>query len=282
MQTGKIMIYAEKNKIILTGGHAFSPEQTFLCGQCFRFDVCSDGSFFGVAGGRGIRVLQNGEKTELFCDEKDFKSFWRAYFDLDRDYGGIPALVSDDDFLKTAAEYGGGIRILNQQPWEALCSFIISQCNNIPRIKGIIKRMCSLFGEKNNCGYGFPEPESIAKLDADELALLRAGYRAPYLLAAARAVASGALDLEGLKNRETPTGTVREELMRLPGVGRKVADCVMLYGLGRTESFPIDVWMKRALKCYYPDGFDASAYGENAGIIQQYIFYYAREHGCVF
>ncbi len=273
------MIEIYENKTILTGEHAFSPEQTFQCGQCFRFDRCEGGSFFGIAGGRGITVSRCEESTVLLCKKEDFERFWRNYFDLDRDYAAIPGRIRGDRFLETAAGFGSGIRILRQEPWETLCSFIISQCNNIPRIKGIIRRLCALYGEKTDCGKRFPEPERLAGMRPEDLSPLRAGYRAPYLIAAAEAVASGRLDLEALKSGDIPTDEVRKELMRLPGVGRKVADCVMLYGFSRTEAFPVDVWMKRALKTIYPGGFDAEAYGEYAGIIQQYIFYYAREHG---
>lgn len=276
------MITATADKIILSGEHAFSPEQTFLCGQCFRFEPCADGSFFGIARGRGIRVLKDGEQTVLFCGKDDFEGFWRGFFDLDRSYGNIPGLLQGDNFLEAAAEFGRGIRILRQQPWEALCSFIISQCNNIPRIKGIIRTLCSNFGEKTTCGHTFPEASRLAAASPEELAALRAGYRAPYLSAAAKAVTSGALDLSRLSKPDVSADEARAELMLLPGVGRKVADCVILYGLGKTEAFPVDVWMKRALAKIYPRGFDASAYGQNAGIIQQYIFYYAREHGELF
>jgi N-glycosylase/DNA lyase len=276
------MIQICENRVILTGEHAFSPERTFLCGQCFRFEACGDGWFSGIAGGRAVKAASFGDCTELVCRAGDFEGFWRDYFDLDRDYGQIAAAVRNDEFLMGCLEFGRGIRILRQQPWEALCSFIISQCNNIPRIKRIISTFCALFGEKTEFGHLFPAPEAIAGKSPDELAPLRAGYRAAYLVSAANAVVSGKLDLDRLKNRSIPTEKVRGELMALPGVGRKVADCVMLYGLGRTDAFPVDVWIKRALKCIYPNGFDAAAYGESAGIIQQYIYYYAREHGGIF
>lgn len=276
------MIQICRNKVILTGKHAFSPERTFLCGQCFRFEVCEDGSFSCIAGEKRIKARSFGKRTELICKAEDFESFWREYFDLDRDYEQIDAAIGHDEFLKKCLEFGRGIRILHQQPWEALCSFIISQCNNIPRIKKIINALCTLYGQETKFGYLFPPPERLAGKSPGELAPLRAGYRAAYLISAANDVVSGRINLDKLKDKSIPSETVRAELMELCGVGRKVADCVMLYGLGRTDAFPVDVWIKRVLQCVYPDGFDAASYGENAGIIQQYIYYYAREHGGIF
>lgn len=270
------MIKYTQNGVLLSGKDAFSPAQTFDCGQAFRF-LPFEGGYCGVAGGRYLEVSERDGETLLSCSREDFEGFWKDYFDLGRDYLAIE-IDPLDSFLTAAREYGRGIRILRQPPFEALCSFIISQCNNIPRIRGIISRLCELGGERLENGlYTFPTPERVEELGLEGLAALRAGYRAPYLLGAARAVNEGRLDLESLKT--LPTDEARAELLKLEGVGRKVADCVLLYGLGHTDAFPVDVWIKRALATVYPEGFDYLRYGENAGVIQQYIFFYAREYG---
>ena len=268
-----------ENRIILTGSDAFSPEQTFLCGQCFRFDPDGEG-FSGIAGGRFVRAEPMGDKTVLHCSKEDFETFWKDYFDLGRDYSPIRKLIADDPFLVSAEEYGRGIRMLKQEPWEALCSFIISQCNNIPRIKGIIGRLCQSYGREIEGGFTFPEAEVLAELSPSDLAHLRAGYRAEYIISAAREVAQGSLDLEALKT--LPTAEARKRLLALHGVGKKVADCVLLFGLGKSDAFPVDVWIKRVLDNVYPNGFDPTVYGDMAGIVQQYLFFYARDHGDLF
>ena len=171
--------------------------------------------------------------------------------------------------LKDAAKNAPGIRILAQEPWEALCSFIISQNNNIPRIKGIISRLCETFGKKSGESYTFPSAETLAVLEPDDLQNLRAGFRAGYIIDGARKVASGEIDLEALRNM--PIETAREKLMTIRGVGPKVAECTLLYGLHRLEAFPIDTWIKKAMSTLY-EGLKPEDFGEYAGIAQQYIF----------
>ena len=170
---------------------------------------------------------------------------------------------------------------MHQDRWEALCSFIISQCNNIPRIKKIVETLCALYGDEVSlCGktfYSFPSAEKLAMLEPDDLSPLRCGYRAPYIINAARSVASGETDLEALAAADTDTAM--KALLSLNGVGKKVANCAVLFGLGHMEAFPIDVWMKRALSENFPPKFDPAALGEYAGLAQQYIFYYARSGG---
>lgn len=273
------MISFNNGVVALSGEHAFSPERTFMCGQCFRFTKQPDGSFAGIAFGKKLTVSESGGATLLRCGEPEFEGLWRPFLDLDGNYAGIAEMVAQDRFLSEAERFGRGIRILRQDPWEAFCSFIISQCNNIPRIQGIISRLCELFGEKLEGGFSFPSAQTLAAVEPSELAPLRAGYRAEYIVNAARAVASGALDLRTLSAFSCPTEQARKELMSVRGVGKKVADCTLLFGLHRTDSFPIDVWMKRTLSAVYPGGFDSAKYGEYAGIIQQYIFYYSRERG---
>jgi N-glycosylase/DNA lyase len=180
--------------------------------------------------------------------------------------------------MKRATDFGAGIRILRQDKWEALCSFIISQCNNIPRIKKIVETLCSTFGDpvelNGKTFYTFPSADRVASLEAEDLAPLRCGYRAPYIIDAARAVASGELNLEELSRKDF--NTALKTLKSLNGVGDKVANCVILFGLCMLNAFPIDVWMKKAIKEHYGDGFDPKIFGDYAGIAQQYMFYYAR------
>ena len=258
----------------------FAPELIFECGQCFRWNAGSDGVYEGVAGERAARVYTREGAPYIYCAEGDYP-FWTEYFDLGRDYARVRALISVDGYTARAAEYGRGIRLLRQDFWEAMCSFIISQCNNITRIKGIIERLCLLAGRpfefEGRELRAFPEARAVASLDENALAPLRCGYRASYLLAAARAVAEGAFDLEEL--RALPPDGLRARLKGLPGVGDKVADCIMLYGLGRLDAFPVDVWIRRALAAHYGRGFDPGVFGECAGIAQQYIFHYIRTGG---
>ncbi len=266
------MISVTPGETVLTKEHAFDPQKTFTCGQCFRFQPKAEG-FFGIAGGREIFVSGSRNETRLLCPAEDFAAFWRTYFDIDRPYEPYRAQIAGDPFLKAAAEFGDGIRILRQEPFETLCTFILSQCNNIPRITALVERLARHFGRPTPSGYAFPEPETLALLSPEDLAPVRAGYRAPYLLAAARAVAEGRLDLSALSDPSLPLNEARARLTALPGVGRKVADCVLLFGQGRWDAFPVDVWMRRALAQYYPAGFQPENYPAAAGLYQQYMFF---------
>lgn len=256
----------------------FSSELIFECGQAFRWKKTNDGAYIGIAKGAPLKVEEEEGRVVFKCaNETDFDNIWCSYFDLEREYGVIRGGLSDNLKLAPAIEYGRGIRILRQDFWEALCSFIISQCNNIPRIKGIIDSLCRNFGEKI-CFYGevlytFPEASKIASLGEDELGVIRSGYRAKYLISAARAMVSG--ELFGIET--LGTDDARKKLMSLQGVGRKVADCVLLYGLGRMEVYPVDVWMRRVAEEFFGDTkFDGTCFGEYAGLAQQYLFHYIR------
>ena len=249
--------------------------QTLDCGQSFRWVEREDGGFDGVAFNRSVTVRLDG--TDLYienADESD-RELWHSYFDLDLDYGKIRAEISAiHPILADAAKYAPGIRILRQEPYEALCTFIISQNNNIKRIKGIVQRLCEQFGDRLPDGtYAFPDAEKMASLTADDLAPLRAGFRNRYLVDAARKVADGDVDLE--KCRSCDYDEARRELMQITGVGVKVADCALLFGLHRIEAFPLDVWMKRAMATLFP-GMTPGDFGQYAGIAQQYIFHYSR------
>lgn len=272
----------------MTGGISiparFDPAQTFACGQCFRWQPSPEDprTYTGAAGGRFLELRQEDGQLRLSCTEEEFDGFWRGYFDLDTDYGEKwAALMAFSPVLREAAAYAPGIRILRQEPWEALCSFILSQNNNIPRITGIIARLCEAFGEPIPGAplHAFPTPERIAGLSLEALAPLRAGFRAKYLLDAARKVASGAVDME--KTARLPPEFGRGELQKILGVGPKVAECTLLFGFHKTECFPMDVWMKRAMAALLP-GVSPQDFGENAGLAQQYLFHYSRMHPNLF
>ncbi len=263
------------NNVILTDIKNFNIAQTLDCGQAFRWSKDDNDIWQGIAFGQFLKLKQTDDCITFFnTDEMTFNSIWRPYFDIDRDYTDIIKNISHNDTLKTAASYGYGIRILRQDPWEALCSFIISQNNNIPRIKGIVERLCVNFGNEIKGGYSFPTAQKISSLSLDDLQVLRSGFRAKYILDAAKKVASGEIDFAKLNDMSTDE--TRNQLMTIYGVGAKVADCAMLYGMGRLDAFPKDVWIKRALDVLFGGELPEST-SQYAGIIQQYIFFYARE-----
>ncbi len=275
------MIVSEHGADVLCAGvRDFSLRDTLLCGQCFRWEETEPDVFFGIVGERTLTVLQRGD-TLVFQDSTlpEFEAVFRSYFDLGRDYGAIKAALYTDAALKTAIDFAPGLRVLRQPPWEALCSFILSQNNNIKRIKGIVSQLCECFGKPilDNAGnltaYAFPDADTLARLNEPDLAPLRAGWRAAYLLDAAQKVSSGEIDVAELYT--CPIDEARETLRSIKGVGPKVADCVLLYGFARTEAFPLDVWMKRAMQRYYPDGLPACAQ-QYPGLAQQYLFHYIR------
>ncbi len=256
----------------------FDLAQTLDCGQAFRWREVSPGRWEGVAFGKVLALEQQGEQVWFLCTQEDLEATWQAYFDLGVDYGSKRAALSQmSPALKEAADFAPGIRILRQEPWEALCSFIISQNNHIPRIKGIIERLCVQLGEPiPGTGWAaFPAPERLAACTLEDLAPLRAGFRAKYLLDAARKVVSGEVDLE--KVAASPVEEGRQELQKIFGVGPKVAECALLYGFHKTQCFPLDVWMKRAMATLLP-GHSPQEFGENAGLAQQYLFHYSRLH----
>ena len=251
----------------------FSLAETLDCGQAFRFSF-QDGRWQGIAQGRQARLIQKEDGFVLEgCSLAEFERQWRRYFDLDRDYEAIRQSFLADPALAVCARYAPGIRILRQDAWETLVSFIVSQNNHVPRIKGIIERICTLFGEPVVGGYAFPTAQKLANLDEPALEPLRAGWRSGYILDAARRVADGRLPLDQIAC--LPLKEAREALMTVRGVGPKVAECVLLYGMGRMEAVPLDVWMKRAMALLFP-GRTPEDFGPYAGIAQQYIFHYSR------
>ncbi len=262
----------------------FDLDLIFDCGQSFRFVKSSDCSYSGIAYGRAVDFIQEDDKiTIVGADELDFENIWKRYLALDLDYTALrDEIISsrpDDVVLKNAMEYGAGIRLLRQEKWETLCSFIISQNNNIPRIRSLIEAISREYGDKIEAYsigelYSFPSAERVAEVSIDKLRELKVGFRAPYIHDAAVKVASGEIDLEALD--ELSTDELLSALMSIKGVGLKVASCVALFAYGRLDCFPIDVWVKRVLDKYYPDGFDYTALPNTAGLVQQYLFYYER------
>ena len=249
--------------------------QTLDCGQAFRWSE-SGGVWTGVAKGKNLKLAQRGDEITFFNTTMvDFNEVWRDYFDLDRDYAAIKSAVSANEIIRAAADFAGGIHILRQEPWEAVCSFIISANNNIPRIKGIITRLCESYGENLGDGnYAFPTPQRLSQLTVDDLAPLKSGFRAKYILDAAKKFADGEIDVAALYT--LPIDEARAELMKINGVGPKVADCALLFGWSRVECFPVDVWIRRAMERLFGEKGLPDVAKPHAGIVQQYIFHYAR------
>jgi len=249
-------------------------------GQCFRMDQISSGLWKLIAGEKWCTASEeecNGQSiTTINCPEGD-DDFWRYYFDLDTDYETFRNAVKEDDlFLNDAVEYGKGIRILRQDPWEMLITFIISQRKNIPAIKSCVEKLCRRWGKKlADDIYGFPTPEAMASASLSELSDCSLGYRAEYVYLAAKAVNEGSADLKALSRMNDED--LYKALLSFKGVGAKVANCVSLFGFYRIGAFPIDVWIDRVQKEYYNGRFPVEKYPGFAGIMQQYIFYYIRK-----
>lgn len=277
----------------IEGLENFLISQIFDCGQCFRFDPVAEphhlSEIEGVAFGRYIRLWQDSPDSVTICNTtaEEYEHIWKHYLALDADYSEIrrdiaakfaAASGGADTVMPRAMECGSGIRILRQEPWETVCSFIVSQNNNIPRIKKIIAAMCRAYGEKIFFGgevyYSFPTAKALAEAGESAIFELRTGFRAKYIYDAACKAASGELDYGAIMAASPERA--QELLCKIKGVGPKVAACAMLFGFDKTEAFPIDVWIKRVLAKYYPNGLDISALGKYAGIAQQYLFYYER------
>lgn len=283
----------------------FDLDHIFDCGQGFRWEWRPDGSYTGVAMGKIVNMRYErgracpekhgglvehnegqldatGAAGRLIvdnCTEEDFQNIWRNYLDLDRDYGRIKdQLAKNDPVMRRAIEQGGGIRILRQDLWETILSFIISQNNHIPRIKGCIEKLAELFGQpvgtyEGRVWHDLPGPEVLASLSEADLAEVRLGYRSKYILGTAKAVVQGGLPADA------------ESLAALPGVGPKVAACILLFGMGHYEAFPVDVWMARVMHQLYGldqkdrramETYASEHFGRLGGFAQQYLFYYIR------
>ena len=278
-------------------GSDIDVNKTFDCGQSFRFEKVEDSrhecEYSGVAFGKFVSFANDGNTLYIYnATEDELDSVWADYLGLYDDYSAIALDItsrSDSKALKNAVDFGRGIHILRQEPWETLCSFIISQNNNIPRIKKIISALSERCGEEINTenmtshgakavSYAFPSAEAVMALGEEGIFALKTGFRAKYIYDAASRVSCGALDLSAVCDAAT-LGEAAEMLCAVKGVGPKVAACALLFGFGRKEAFPIDVWIKRAIEKYFPGEFSADRLGEYAGIAQQYLFYYERYLG---
>ncbi len=270
-----IFTYDKNAGAMILPADDFDIEQTFECGQSFRWNNDGTGAYTGIVGDKCLKLTCRENKVFVYCNEKDFEDIWKSYFDLELDYCEIKKqLRIIHPVMEKACDFAPGIRILRQDAWEAMISFIISQNNNIKRIKGIVESLCTNFGDyRDGVGYLFPTAERLACLSEDDLAVIKSGFRAKYILDASRKVHSGEIKLQSVSRM--PIDQAREMLMQIKGVGPKVAECILLYGMHRLECFPLDVWMKRAMQTYFPDN-SPQDFGEYAGIAQQYIFHYSR------
>ncbi len=273
----------------------FEPKHIFECGQCFRWNIQEDGSYTGVFDQNVLNVKKEEGKIIFkgIC-KNNIQDIVTNYFDLNTDYAKIQEKLSKvDEYLKESIEFGRGIRILNQDLWEMIISFIISANNNIPRIKGIIERISEKYGEKiiwnNRKYYTFPTPQNLGKATVEDLRNLGLGFRDKRVYETTRIINDKKINLEGLKNNKN-TEEVKEQLLTLPGVGPKVADCILLFALKRYEVFPIDVWVRRVMNELYIKKEDETKvnkkeieslatkkYQNLAGLAQQYLFYWKRE-----
>ena len=247
-------------------------------GQCFRMTRIEGGTYEVIAGDRYLEVTQSGNECIFRCTDSEYEDFWKHYFDLETDYGEYKSRINPkDQYLMNAAEFGRGIHILNQDLWEMIVSFLISQQNNIVRIRRCIQNISEKYGEKKTTANGtvyhaFPTAEALAVLEEDALKECNLGYRSKYVVRTARSIANGEVSLDAV--RAMPYQEAKEELLKLFGVGVKVADCICLFALHQLEAFPVDTHINQALKKHYPKGFPKRRYKGCEGVMQQYIFYY--------
>ncbi|QXM05228.1 DNA-3-methyladenine glycosylase family protein [Crassaminicella indica] len=289
----KYKIIEKEGKVIVEDIKDFEPAHIFECGQCFRWNKEADGSFTGVAKGRVINVLKD-ENRVIFnnTNKEEFLNIWVDYFDLNRDYEEIKKrLAKKDSVMKKAIHYGTGIRLLNQDEWEILLSFIISSNRSIPLIKKSIESLCRRYGDfieeyRGKKYYAFPKLEELLNKSVEEIKESHTGYRAKYIVDTVAIAAERQIEIYNLK--KLSTSDAKKQLLKFSGVGPKVADCILLFSMRKFDAFPIDVWVRRIMEYFYfPEGttlkklqlFAKEHFGEEAGFAQQYLFYYARELG---
>ena len=287
----KMNVSCENNVVTVDGVKDFRLGQILECGQCFHFDRLGEDAYEVIAYGRAVKMEQVGSVLRIYgASLEDYDGIWRSYLDMDNDYGLIKeSVINADAALKTAVDEKDGIRILNQDFFETLISFIISQNKNIPQIRQCVKNISHRFGDdvigyNGETFYVFPDVQRLHEVTEDELRECKVGFRAPYIKNAVEAVYSGTVTQEQLDKLDV--NAARELLMTIKGVGEKVANCVLMFGLGRREAFPVDVWMKRIMEQMYFDGrdtkkteieaFAVKKFGKLGGYAQQYLFDYAR------
>ncbi|MDF2672581.1 MAG: 8-oxoguanine glycosylase [Clostridiales bacterium] len=274
--------------IVIKNVKDFELKHIFDCGQCFRWNEDEDGSFLGIAQERAVRFIKKDNDIYIKGGNIGDKDLWTEYLDLKRDYGEIKNELSQDGILKEAIKHGEGIRILNQEPFEIIISFIISANNRIPMIKRAVQNISREFGKRIEFDkgeyYTFPNPFELSKASALDLQRCGCGFRAPYIVETTREIAEGRININEIKNMETDRA--HNELVKLKGIGPKVADCILLFSMGKPDAFPVDVWVKRVMQYFYlaPDvslkkirDYGRNKFGSLAGFAQQYLFYYARD-----
>ena len=291
----KSVIY-EDNKVILEGVKNFNIKQILECGQCFRWEKKSELDYIVIAYGRVIEVIQEDDKvTILNSNKEDFDNIWFEYFDLGRDYSKIKDELSKDEILKKSVDYGYGIRILSQEPFELVISFIISARNSIPSIKKTIKKISERWGNEIEYNgkkfYTFPTPEMLKDATEDEIRETGASFRSKYIVDTVSNINKDLLDIDGVYNLKRIASLSDDEchtaLQEFKGIGAKVSDCIMLFSMKKYSAFPVDVWVKRAMMHFYDakEGslnkiriFARDKFKDLSGFAQQYLFYYAREN----
>ena len=287
--------------VLLEEVENFDVGKTFDCGQCFRFDEVKKSrhqkEFSGVAFGRFVSFAQDGDKIYIYGSTLyDYENIWKDFLDIERDYVEVERDIlshNSNVTLISAIEYGRGIRILKQDKFECIISFIISQNNNIPRIKKIIENLSRECGEPILIGeemkkhlafdnanmqlYAFPTPKAIYSLGESGLSALKVGFRAKYIFDAVSRILSGELSIDDI-DRQDSTEKAIDMLCTVKGIGLKVASCALLFSFARLDAFPVDVWIKRVGEKYFPEekNFCGKLFGQYAGIAQQYLFYYER------
>ncbi|MDD7305087.1 MAG: DNA glycosylase [Peptoniphilaceae bacterium] len=271
---------------------SFDPKHVFECGQCFNFSLQEDGSYTAVFMRKIINARKEDDKI-IFrnISMEDFYEYFYDYFDFGEDYEAIKASISKNDSIKKACDYGYGIRILNQEVFETIISFIISANNQIPRIKKAVRIISERYGDylgsyMGKSYYSFPEASDLAKAKPEDLReFARVGFRDKRIVETARLIANGYLDFE--KDKLLTTEELRKKLMDLPGIGPKVADCILLFAYHRRETFPVDVWIKRVMETLFIGKevpkkqittYAYKYFGDLAGYVQQYLFFYGREN----
>ena len=286
-------VYEKNNVVILEGVADFDPKHIFECGQCFRWMAEEDGSYTGVAKGKVINVSRENDTVYIKNSSlKDFNDIWKDYFDLNTDYTKIKNILKNmDEHLEKATEFGWGIRILRQDPWEMIISFIISSNNRIPMIQRAIGNLSRQYGtyigQYNGVDYyDFPTPEQLNKASIEDIRACSTGFRDKYIKSTTEAVINNNDDV--YKYNSLSTEECRKELMKFNGIGPKVCDCIALFGMQKYDTFPVDVWVKRVMQEFYVDDdmslpkmrtYAIDKFGELSGFAQQYLFYYARELG---
>lgn len=286
-------VYEKNNMVILEGVSDFDPKHIFECGQCFRWRAEEDGSYTGVAKGKVINVSRENDTIYIKNSNlEDFNNIWKNYFDLETNYTEIKNILKNmDEHLEKATEFGWGIRLLRQDPWEMIISFIISSNNRIPMIQRAIgnlsKQYGTYIGEYNGMEYyDFPTPEQLNKASIEDIRACSTGFRDKYIKSTTEAVISDNDDVYSYSNLSTDE--CRKELMKFNGIGPKVCDCIALFGMQKYDTFPVDVWVKRVMQEFYVDDdmslpkmrtYAIDKFGDLSGFAQQYLFYYARELG---